>query len=198
MKGLTDRQKEVLDFIKSYITTNRYPPSIREMAEHLHISVKGAYDHLKALEKKQYIHCNLNRSRAITVLDEEWDHYEEIPILGMVAAGSPLFAEENMEGSIKLPQGYLRSGKHFALRVKGDSMKDAGILEGDITVIRHQNTADNGDIVVALVDEAVTLKRFYLEKNRVQLKSENPEYSPIYSQNVRVLGKLQYLLRNYD
>ena len=97
-----------------------------------------------------------------------------------------------------MPQGYLRSGKHFALRVKGDSMKDAGILEGDITVIRHQNTADNGDIVVARVDEAVTLKRFYLEKNRVQLKSENPEYSPIYSQNVRVLGKLQYLLRNYE
>ena len=97
-----------------------------------------------------------------------------------------------------VPKGYLRAGKYFALRVQGDSMKDAGIFDGDITVVRHQTNADNGDIVVALVDEAVTLKRFFLETNRVQLRSENPAYPPIYTQNVRVLGKLLFLIRNYE
>jgi repressor LexA len=202
MKGLTVRQQEVLDYIKSYIRTYRYPPTIREVAEHLKVSVKGAYDHLKALQKKEAIKCNLNRSRAIKVMAEDGlydtDAYKAVPILGAVAAGKPLFAEENMEGTLMVPPGYLRSGKFFALRVRGDSMKDAGIFEGDITVVRHQSHADNGDIVVALVDEAVTLKRFYLEKNRVQLKSENPAYPPIYSQDVRVLGKLLFLIRNYE
>jgi repressor LexA len=97
-----------------------------------------------------------------------------------------------------VPQGYLRSGRYFALRIKGDSMKDAGIFDGDVAVVRHQSMADNGDIVVALVDEAVVLKRFYLEKNRVQLRSENPAYPPIFTQSVRVLGKLFFLIRNYE
>jgi len=202
MKGLTRRQQEVLEYIKSYIRTYKYPPTIREVAEHLQVSVKGAYDHLKALQKKEAIKCNLNRSRAIKVVGDEGpyeaDSHKAIPILGSVAAGKPLFAEENMDGTLMVPQGYLRSGKYFALRVRGDSMKDAGIFDGDITVVRHQANADNGDIVVALVDEAVTLKRFYLEKNRVQLKSENPAYPPIYTQNVRVLGKLLFLIRNYE
>jgi repressor LexA len=202
MKGLTERQKQVLEFIKHYIRTSRYPPTIREIAEHLDVSVKGAYDHLKALQRKQVVKCNLNRSRAIKLLGDN-EIYEEsrsssVPILGAVAAGKPLFAEENMDGTLMVPQGYLRSGKFFALRVRGDSMKDAGIFDGDITVVRHQANADNGDIVVALVDEAVTLKRFYLEKNRVQLKSENPAFPPIYTQNVRILGKLLFLLRNYE
>jgi repressor LexA len=202
MKGLTRRQQEVLEYIKSYIRTYKYPPTIREVAEHLQVSVKGAYDHLKALQKKEAIKCNLNRSRAIKVVGDEGpyesDSHRAIPILGSVAAGKPLFAEENMDGTLMVPQGYLRSGKYFALRVRGDSMKDAGIFDGDITVVRHQANADNGDIVVALVDESATLKRFYLEKNRVQLKSENPAYPPIYTQNVRVLGKLLFLIRNYE
>lgn len=202
MKGLTKRQKEVLDFIKSYIHSNRYPPSIRDIGGHMRISVKGAYDHIKALEKKNYIKCSLNRSRAIRVLEEseinKEEKYQEVPILGTVAAGKPLFAEENMEGSIKVPQDYLRKGQYFALKVNGDSMKDAGIFEGDITVIKHQNTAENGDIVVAMVDEAVTLKRFFMEKNRVKLKSENPAYPSIFTQNVRILGKLFFLIRYYE
>jgi len=202
MKGLTKRQQEVLENIKSYIHSHRYPPTMREIAEHFHISVKGAYDHIKALEKKEYLKCNLNRSRALELI-KDLDVYKEdksqgIPLLGSVAAGKPLFAEENMEGSIRLPADFLRGGKHFALKVKGDSMKEAGILEGDLAVVRHQSTAENGDIVIALVDEAVTLKRFFLEKNRVKLQSENPAYLPIYSQNVRVLGKLAFLIRNYE
>jgi repressor LexA len=201
MKGLTDRQKQVLEFLKHYIRTFRYPPTIREVAEHLQVSVKGAYDHLKALQKKEVIKCNLNRSRAIKLLGEdevyEGSAFQSIPILGAVAAGKPLFAEENMEGTVQVPPSLLPKGKYFALRVKGDSMKDAGIFDGDLTLIRHQATADNGDIVVALVDEAVALKRFFLEKNRVALRSENPAYPPIYTQNVRVLGRLQFLLRTY-
>jgi repressor LexA len=202
MKGLTERQKEVLEYLKYYIRTFRYPPTIREVAEHLRISVKGAYDHLKALQKKQVINSNLNRSRAIKLLGDN-DVYEDsrsqtVPILGTVAAGRPLFAEENMEGSLQVPPGMLKRGKYFALRVKGDSMRDAGIFNGDVTLVRHQSSADNGDIVVALVDEAVALKRFFLERNRVALRSENPAYPPIYTQNVRILGKLMFLLRTYE
>jgi repressor LexA len=202
MKGLTERQKEVLEYLKYYIRTFRYPPTIREVAEHLGVSVKGAYDHIKALQKKQVIKCYLNRSRAIKLLGDN-DVYEDsrsqsVPILGAVAAGRPLFAEENMEGSLQVPPGMLKRGKYFALRVKGDSMRDAGIFDGDVTLMRHQSSADNGDIVVALVDEAVALKRFFLEKNRVALRSENPAYPPIYTQNVRILGKLMFLLRTYE
>ena len=201
MKGLTERQKQVLEFIKHYIRTFRYPPTIREIAEHLQVSVKGAYDHLKALQKKEVIKCLLNRSRAIKLLGDnevyEDSSFQSVPILGAVAAGKPLFAEENMEGAVLVPPGMLAKGKYFALRVKGDSMKDAGIFDGDLTLIRHQASADNGDIVVALVDEAVALKRFFLEKNRVALRSENPSYPPIYTQNVRLLGRLQFLLRSY-
>jgi repressor LexA len=202
MKGLTVRQKEVLDYIKGYIRSCKYPPTVREIADHLKVSVKGAYDHLKALQRKQVIQCGLTRARAMKVLGEgalyDESAYHTVPILGAVAAGRPLFAEENMEGSLQVPQGYLRPGKYFALRVRGDSMTGAGIFDGDITVVRHQSSAENGDIVVALVDDAVTLKRFFLERNRVQLRSENPAYPPIYSQNVRLLGKLLFLIRNYE
>jgi repressor LexA len=201
MKGLTERQKQVLEFLKYYIRTFRYPPTIREVAEHLQVSVKGAYDHLKALQKKEVIKCNLNRSRAIKLVGDndvyEGAGFQSVPILGAVAAGKPLFAEENMEGTVQVPPSLLAKGKYFALRVKGDSMKDVGIFDGDLTLIRHQSNAENGDIVVALVDEAVALKRFFLEKNRVALRSENPAYPPIYTQNVRVLGRLQFLLRTY-
>ncbi len=201
MKGLTTRQKEVLDFICGYIEAHRYPPTIREIAEQFGISVKGSYDHVKALEKKSFIHCNMNRSRAIKVLvptQSSKEGVRQVPLLGTVAAGRPLFAEENFEGHVELPLSYVEKGKHFALKIRGDSMKNAGILEGDIAVVRHQSTADNGEIVVAMVDEAVTLKKFFLEKNRVQLRAENPAYPPIYTQNVRILGKLSFLIRSYE
>jgi len=201
MKGLTNRQQEVLEFIKSYIVSHKYPPTIREVAEHFKISVKGSYDHIKALEKKKYIKCNVHRSRAIEViLDDENSNGRvvQVPVLGNVAAGKPLFAEENFDGVVKVPELEIGKGKHFALNIKGDSMQDAGIMSGDIAVINFQNYADNGDIIVAVIDEAVTLKRFFKEKNRVMLKPENKAYPPIYSQNVRILGKLSYLIRKYE
>ncbi|MDX9799851.1 MAG: transcriptional repressor LexA [Spirochaetia bacterium] len=200
MKALTKRQAEVLDFIKDYRNKNSYPPTIREIAEFFSISVKGAYDHLKALEKKESIKCNMGRSRAIEVAESfDLDEVVNVPLLGSVAAGIPLLSEENLDGYIPVPVRYLKKGQHFALIVKGDSMKDAGILEGDTALVVHQVTAENGNIVVALLnDEAVTLKRFYRETNRIKLKAENPVYPPIYTQNVRILGKLVCLVRNYD
>ncbi|MEJ2663080.1 MAG: transcriptional repressor LexA [Spirochaetia bacterium] len=201
MKGLTKRQQDVLKFIKSYIASHKFPPTIREVAEHFDISVKGSYDHIKALEKKKYIKCNVNRSRAIEViLDEDKSDgtVVQVPVLGNVAAGKPLFADENFEGVVKVPEQYIGNGKHFALNVKGESMQDAGIMDGDIAIINHQNYADNGDIIVAVIDEAVTLKRFFKEKNRIMLKAENKAFPPIYSQNIRILGKLSYLIRKYE
>jgi repressor LexA len=204
MTAITERQREVLDFIKHYIGEHKYPPTIREISENFGISVKGAYDHVKALERKEYIHSNNNRSRTIEVVDEDGDEGASsgvvmVPILGNVAAGEPLFAEENHDGSVAVPQQYVKSTKsHFALNVRGDSMRDAGIINGDIAVFAQQPVAANGDIVVAMVEEAYTLKRFYKEKNRVRLQAENPDYPPIYTQNVRILGKLVHLVRTYE
>lgn len=200
MKGLTQRQREVFDFIREFIHKNRYPPTIREIAVNFKFSVKGSYDHVKALERKGYLRCHGNRSRAIEVIrDAEADKEEmaSVPLLGSVAAGKPLFAEENLQGFVQVPAKALGASAHFALKVKGDSMKDAGIFDGDTVVVAHQSSADNGDIVVAMVDDAVTLKRFFMEKNRVRLKAENPKYPPIYTQNVRILGKLTFLMRSY-
>jgi repressor LexA len=200
MKKLTKRQREILDFIKSYIKKHNYPPTIREVADGFEISVKGSYDHIKAIEKKEYIRCNLNRSRAIEILDndEQSDTVtKKVPILGSVAAGQPLFAEENFDGTIAIPSDFVGKGKCFAVKVKGDSMKDAGILDGDIAIIDHRDMAENGEIVVAMVDEAVTLKRLYLEKNRIKLQSENTDFPPIYTRNAKILGKLACVVRKY-
>ncbi len=201
MKGLTSRQREVFDFIRSFIASRRYPPTIREIAEHFGFSVKGSYDHLKALKRKGFVRGDRGRSRALEIVPdadaERRGLLLPIPVLGNVAAGKPLLAEENLTGYVQVPAGSLKKGQHFALQVRGDSMKDAGIMDGDVVVVAQQDTADNGDIVVAMVDEAVTLKRFFVEKNRVRLKAENPQFPPIYTQNVRILGRLAFLMRTY-
>jgi len=180
---------------------------MREISGHFGISAKGAYDHVKALQKKGRLSLAGNRSRTIEVLESSGAHLAKghddtqavaVPILGNVAAGKPLLAEENYEGSIAVPASLVRGRTCFALHVRGDSMDGAGIHDGDIAVVASQSTANNGDIVVAMVDEAVTLKRFYLETNRVQLRAENPSYPPIYTQNLRILGKLAHLIRSYE
>lgn len=204
MRPVTARQQQVLSFIQSFIQTNRYPPTIREIAESFNVSVKAAHDHVKALEKKEVIRYDANRSRTIEVLvapEEEVQSPEllrEIPILGSVAAGLPVLAAENLEGTIAVPEEQLSKGVYFALRVRGDSMSGAGILDGDVAVIKQQAVADNGDIVVAMVDEAVTIKRFFREPSRVQLRAENPRYSPIYTRDVRILGRLSQIIRQYE
>jgi repressor LexA len=199
MKTLTARQKEVLDFISSYLEAHAYPPTIREIAESFAISVKGAYDHVKALEKKGYLRLGENRSRALELLrrDKPERSSVELPLLGTVAAGKPITADENYAGTVQVPADIVRSATCFALSVRGDSMKDVGILHGDLAVIEQRQTADNGEIVVAMIDDAVTLKRFFRENNRVKLVAENPAYAPIYTQDVRILGCLRGIIRKY-
>ena len=202
MKDLTKRQEEIFGYICDCIEEKMCPPTIREVAEYFSISVKGSYDHIKAIEKKNYIRCNQNRSRSIEILKKREKSKKaemiSVPLLGNVAAGKPLFAEENYEGVVEVPGHFLRAGKHFAVNIKGDSMIEAGILDGDIAIIRQQSIAENGEIVVAMLDDAFTLKRFYREKNRIKLQPENSEYQPIYITDVKILGKLAFIFRKYE
>ena len=200
MRPITRRQAEVLDHIKAFINDHHFPPTMREISEHFGISVKGAHDHVRALVKKGCLKIDTNRSRTIEVIgqDDDSELLVDVPILGNVAAGLPLLAEENREGVVRFAADQLGKGNHFALHVHGDSMRDAGIMDGDLAIFRQQPVAANGDIVVAMVEDAVTLKRFYKEKNRVRLQAANPDYPPIFTQNVRVLGKLSQLIRRYE
>jgi len=200
MKELTDRQKQVLSFIANYIKKNSYPPSIREIADHFEISVKGAHDHITALRKKGHLRQADKRPRTmgLTHSRPEDTDFVEVPILGTVAAGIPVLAEENFDGNVLLHRSMLKKNKkYFALRIKGDSMSGAGILEGDTAIIEKQSTVHNGEIAVAVIDEAVTLKRFFKESSRIRLQAENPAYKPLYSQEVKILGKLFTIIRSY-
>lgn len=200
MKGLTQRQIEMLNFLKEFISVHKYPPTIREISAHFNIAVKAAHDHVHALVKKGVIRCDNNRSRAIEILvdTEEEPKSVEIPLLGRVAAGRPLLAEANWEGTILVSRDLASPGDHFAVQVKGDSMIEAGIMDGDIALIRQQRTANNGDIVVAMIDdESFTLKRFFKEDYRVRLEPANKTYSVIWVKEVTILGKLRGLIRQY-
>jgi len=206
MKELTDRQKQVLSFIANYIKKNSYPPTIREIADHFKISVKGAHDHITALRKKGQLRQADKRPRTMGLTHSRPEDADltEIPILGTVAAGVPILAEENFDGNILLHRSMLKKGKkYFALKVKGDSMSGVGILEGDTAIIEKQSTARNGEIVVVVIidkdssEEGVTLKRFYKESSRIKLQAENPAFKPIYSQDAKILGRLFTIIRSY-
>jgi len=200
MKELTNRQKQVLTFIADYIKKNSYPPTIREIADFFSISVKGAHDHITALRKKNFLKHADKRPRTMGLIHSRPEDTDmmKIPILGTVAAGVPILAEENFDGNILLHRSMLRKNKkYFALTVKGDSMSGAGILEGDTAIIEKINTVRNGEIAVAVIDDAVTLKRYYRESTRIKLQSENPSYKPIYSQDVKILGRLYTIIRSY-
>jgi repressor LexA len=200
VKELTDRQREVLTFIIRFIDSHTYPPTIREIADYFEISIKGAHDHVTALKKKAYVK-NDKRSRTLEVIKrdgEDNDDIVNVPILGPVAAGTPILAEENWDGSIPIHRTMLKKGnQYFALKVKGDSMEGAGILDGDMAIIEQRNVAEDGEIVVAMMNDATTLKRYYREKNRIRLQPENDNYKPIYSQDVRLLGCVAKIIRSY-
>lgn len=201
MNELTNRQKEVLGYIETFIRENPYPPTIREIAAHFAISVKGAYDHLKALERKGRIRTGGGRSRKIEIIGKSRASGRsttvEVPILGAVAAGKPIFADENYEACVHVPATMVGSSACFALRVRGDSMINAGILDGDLAVIEQGQVASNGDIVVAAIEDSVTLKRFFQEKSRIRLEPENQAFAPIFTQDARILGKLRGIVRTY-
>ena len=199
MKRLTERQRQTLQFVERYIDLHGFAPAVREVAAHLAITTKGAHDHLRALERKNYIRRGSRRSRAIALVESTAETIEmvEVPVLGTVVAGTPLLTEENMDGTYTVPRSSIGPGDHFAMHVRGDSMVGAGIKNGDLAVIRQQPTAENGDIVVAMIDDAVTLKTFYKESRRIRLQAENPAYLPIYATDLKILGKLSYLVRRY-
>lgn len=203
MKNLTDRQREVLDFIAQFTDENVYPPTVREIGEHFGISLRAVQDHIAALQKKGYLSQCQKRSRSIRVLIDERKkepvlYTAKVPMLGTVAAGKPLLSEENLDGYLTMAEPIVRPGKsYFALKVRGTSMINAGILEGDVAVIEQAETAEDGQIVVAVVDDAITLKRFFKETERVRLQPENPQFQPIYCQDVRIVGTLAGILRSY-
>ena len=203
MKELTRRQIEILNFVRDYSQENLCPPTIRECSSHFGITPRAVQCHFSALQKKGYLSQSEKRSRSVRVLMDE-SGYERapavirIPILGTVAAGKPLLCEENLDGYLNLSESFVgKDDTYFALKVRGNSMIDAGIFDGDIAVIRQQHTANNGEIVVAVLDEAITLKRFFKESCRIRLQPENPAFKPIYCQNVQVAGVLASLIRTY-
>ncbi len=204
MKELTEKQENVLNFIRSYSKENACPPTVREVATYLNVSLKAAQDHIAALRKKEYIAPSEKRSRSLKILvdtaknDSSEASVTMVPLLGSVAAGKPLLCDENFETNIAIPNNLIRNGhSYFALRVRGTSMINAGILDGDTAIIEQTEVADNGQIVVALLDDSVTLKRFIKEASRIKLQAENPDFKPIYCQDVRILGKLAGIMRSY-
>ncbi|EID86449.1 SOS regulatory protein LexA [Treponema sp. JC4] len=203
MKGITDRQKEVLDFISDFTEENVCPPTVREIGEHFGISLRAVQDHIAALQKKGFITQAAKRSRSIRVIVDTREKKPElfvgkVPLLGNVAAGRPLLSEENLDGYVNLTEPFVRPGKsYFALRVRGQSMINAGILDGDLAVVEQSSVAVDGQIVVAVIDDAITLKRYYKEAGRVRLQPENPDFPAIYSTEVRVVGILSNIVRTY-
>ncbi|MCH5289503.1 MAG: transcriptional repressor LexA [Treponema sp.] len=202
MRGITARQQEVLTFISTFTEENKYPPTVREIGEHFGISLRAVQDHIAALQKKGFLSSTQKRSRAIRVLQggsgDPMPFMTRVPLLGTVAAGKPLLCEENLDGYINLTEPFVRPGKsYFALRVRGQSMIDAGILEGDLAVVEQAEVAVDGQIVVAVLDDAITLKRYYKEADRIRLHPENPAFSEIYCTDVRVVGILSNIVRTY-
>jgi repressor LexA len=203
-KGLTDRQQQVLDFIKSETRRHGYPPTVRDIGSAVGLSSSSTvHAHLSALEAKGLIRRDPSKPRALEVLDREVEvarpaalgNIIELPVVGAVAAGVPTLAAENIESTISLPTEVVRDDATFVLRVKGESMVDAGILDGDYVVVRQQPTAVNGDIVVAQIEDEATVKRYFREPDRVRLQPENASMEPIYAREVTILGKVIAVFR---
>lgn len=196
MRGLTKRQQCVLEFIETSIRQNGYPPTLREIGAHFGIrSTNGVNDHLRALERKGYLKRHDMKSRALRPTNLAAAPVRDIPVIGRVAAGTPILALENLEGTLRMDAGLLpdEPTSCFALRVRGTSMIDDGIRDGDIVFVRRQDDAENGSIVVALLADEATVKRFYREGDRIRLQPANAEMAPIIvaggdAAPVRVLG----------
>ncbi|WP_088189116.1 transcriptional repressor LexA [Desulfosporosinus sp. FKA] len=193
---LSERQTRILDFIKQEIHKKGYPPSVREIGEAVGLlSSSTVHGHLQTLEDKGYIRRDPTKPRAIEILDDTSDTLDSrkvvhIPIIGRVTAGQPILAVENMEGTFPLPADLVHQENVFMLRVQGESMIEAGILDGDLIIVHQQNEARNGEIVVALIGDEATVKRFFKERTLIRLQPENSAMEPIYSQDVSILGKV--------
>lgn len=194
---LTSRQKDVLEFIKSAVRTKGYPPSVREIGKAVGLtSTSTVHGHLAKLEEKGFIRRDATKPRTIEIMDAHpLSPSIPIPLIGRVMAGQPVLAVENIEEYIPVPARLVGTTNAFLLTVRGESMIEAGILDGDMLIVRQQTTAENGDIVVALIGEEATVKRFYLEKDHIRLQPENRTMQPIITRDVSVLGKVVGLYR---
>jgi repressor LexA len=209
VKELTARQREVLGFIRTFTERHGAPPTVREIGDRFGFTARAAFDHLRALERKGALHRRVSDKRVsrTLVLAERGPGRRqpaaEIPVLGRIAAGTPVFAEENREDSIPVrPEWFARKGEDlFALRVRGESMIDAHIMDGDLVLVRRQDSAQTGDVVAALVDSEATVKRFAREGDAIVLRPENPTMQPIVVHpgraDFRILGKVIGLIRGF-
>jgi len=198
MRSSQLNQQRILDYIKSEIELKGYPPSVREICQAVGLkSTSTVHAHLNHLEEQGLIRRDSTKPRALEVLDGSHQRGRSVPLVGRVTAGLPILAVENIEDHLVLPQSLLGQDDCFCLRVQGESMIEAGIYDGDIVVIRQQDSADNGEIVVALVEDEATLKRIFYEDGHVRLQPENSTMAPIIVENAAVLGKLVALFRMF-
>ena len=197
---ITDKQKEILEYIKEMILKKGYPPAVREICEAVHLkSTSSVHSHLESLEKNGYIRRDPTKPRTIEILDDEFGltrrEVVNVPVIGTVAAGTPILAEQNIEDYLPIPAEMLPNKEVFMLKVKGNSMIEAGIYSGDKVIVAKQPDAENGDKVVALVDDSATVKTFYKENGHFRLQPENSTMDPIILDHVEILGKVIGLFR---
>ena len=197
---ITDKQKEILEYIKEMILKKGYPPAVREICEAVHLkSTSSVHSHLESLEKNGYIRRDPTKPRTIEILDDDFAltrrELVNVPVIGTVAAGTPILAEQNIEDYLPIPAEMLPNKEVFMLKVKGNSMIEAGIYSGDKVIVAKQPDAENGDKVVALVDDSATVKTFYKENGHFRLQPENSTMDPIILDHVEILGKVIGLFR---
>ena len=197
---ITDKQREILEYIKDTILSKGYPPAVREICEAVHLkSTSSVHSHLETLEKNGYIRRDPTKPRTIEILDDDFAltrrEMVQIPVIGTVAAGIPILAEENIEDYMPIPVEMLPNKEVFMLKVKGESMIEAGIFNNDKVIVAKQETAKNGDMVVALVEDSAPVKTFYKEDGHIRLQPENVSMDPIILDDVQILGKVIGLFR---
>ena len=197
---ISAKQSEILEYIKSQILNKGYPPSVRDICEAVDLkSTSSVHAHLESLEKNGYIRRDPTKPRAIEIIDDNFNlvrrEVVNVPVLGQVAAGMPLLAVENVTNYFPIPAEYMPNEETFILIVKGESMVNMGIYDGDQIIVKKQNTAKNGEVVVALVEDSATVKRFYKENGHYRLQPENDFMDPIIVDQVEILGKVIGLLR---
>jgi len=199
---ITSKQKEILEFMKNEILSKGYPPAVREICEAVNLkSTSSVHSHLETLEKNGYIRRDPAKPRAIEIVDDNFNltrrEIVNVPIVGTVTAGQPILAVENIESYFPIPMDYMPNQETFMLKVKGESMINAGIFDGDTILVQKQSHAKNGDFVVALIEDSVTVKTFYKEKDYYRLQPENDYMEPIIVPEVDILGKVIGLFRMF-
>jgi repressor LexA len=194
-RRLSAKQKEILEYIKDEILKKGYPPTVREICEKVNLrSTSSVHAHLSTMERNGFIRRDPTKPRAIEICDDSFQvvrtDMTSLPVIGDIAAGQPLLAQENIQSYFPVPAEYVPSGESYVLRVRGESMINAGIFDGDYIFINSCNTASNGDIVVALIDDSATVKTFYKEKDHIRLQPENDSMDPIIVNDCMILGKV--------